>query len=73
MQMFQVLAGEFIGCSVRFNTDGLQQLLLWQLWLPASTVTYRGLVDHPAFNHREARAASKTLDKVPELKDGDIF
>jgi hypothetical protein len=24
MQMFQVLAGEFIACSVRFNTDVLQ-------------------------------------------------
>jgi hypothetical protein len=37
---------------------------------------YRGLVDHPSFSHREARASSKCWDglqpEAGEVKDDDI-
>ena len=37
---------------------------------------YRGLVDHPSFSHREARASSKSWGelqpKAEEVKDRDI-
>jgi hypothetical protein len=37
---------------------------------------YRGLVEHPSFSHREARASSKSWDElqpeVGEVKDSHI-
>jgi hypothetical protein len=37
---------------------------------------YRGLVDHPSFSYREARASSKSRDELQpragEVKDRDI-
>jgi hypothetical protein len=71
MQMFQVLAGEFLGCGDGVRLTYCDPVVI--VAIGASRI-YRGLVDHPAFSQSEAQAAAKCWGKVPaaNVKDSDI-